>query len=529
METIFNSTINLILNKISTSNMYNTIKEKINTINKINNYKNMNLLMNIYENPDTWKLIYDKLENEYKNNEMYIEAVEMNKHYKKLINNEPMIYFKITTSSDYSKGYQYDLGLNVDKYKFKPHGCCSGGGLYFCELKDLHNFLRYGTYLTPLIVPKNIPIYKEIHKEDCHCGIINENFNKYKAPCVFTLPRIKLNNEKINKLISNSSPSNKIFEYLLLCKSNQCFDLAKYIHFIEINSMEKMWKIEYLICKIKYDYMLNKLILPNNIKIVTNFNRIISEIIIKKNIVCLDYMINIYYPHIVNKYNEKYSKNILSDFNFEIINSSSNINNFLNLIPHQLKSIFEICKTSVAGSFVLKYITNFKFRNNDIDIYININYIQIFMDYCKQNLYSYYRQFDVEEYSNNQYNMMNIKKIYTFTDYYNKKYQIIVVDCEPDEFIKNNFDFDLCSISFNFEKNKFVNIVEKNNYNTLTIQKSYINKIIGDNKDSYSTYRAYKTASRIIKYIKRGFEIDNWNMFLILLKNNMEFTKTSIQ
>jgi len=103
--------------------------------------------------------------------------------------------------------------------------------------------------------------------------------------------------------------------------------------------------------------------------------------------------------------------------------------------------------------------------------------------------------------------MTNIKNIFTLDKF--NKFQIIVVDCKPDEFIKNNFDFDLCSMDFNFNKNEFVNVIDKNNYNILSIQKSYIEKTIGNNKDLYSTYRAHKTASRIIKYIKRGFIIDN--------------------
>jgi len=48
-------------------NALNYIKSKLNLIEKINSYKNSNLLMKIYSNPDAWKLLYEKLENEYKN------------------------------------------------------------------------------------------------------------------------------------------------------------------------------------------------------------------------------------------------------------------------------------------------------------------------------------------------------------------------------------------------------------------------------------------------------------------------------
>ena len=95
------------------------------------------------------------------------------------------------------------------------------------------------------------------------------------------------------------------------------------------------------------------------------------------------------------------------------------------------------------------------------------------------------------------------------------------MDIEPDEFIKTNFDFDLCAIGFNFAKNKFVNLIEKSNYKSLYIQDTYIDKMIGKNTDSYSNYRAYKTTARIIKYINRGFEIENWKEFLLLIRDYM--------
>ncbi len=119
---------------------------------------------------------------------------------------------------------------------------------------------------------------------------------------------------------------------------------------------------------------------------------------------------------------------------------------------------------------------------------------------------------------NNIIDVINIHTNYKGFDKYGypkmikKVYQVIVVDNDPKEFICNNFDFDLCTISYDFASNSFINIVDKVDYSVLTIQPTYINKMCGTETDSYSTYRAKKTIQRISKYVQRGYKISNFEV-----------------
>ena len=109
---------------------------------------------------------------------------------------------------------------------------------------------------------------------------------------------------------------------------------------------------------------------------------------------------------------------------------------------------------------------------------------------------------------------------YTISEKNIKVIQLIVVTSNPINFIKLSSDFDLCAIGFDCESEKFVNVVKKLDYNILHIQESYIS-IISNNTDTYSNYRAYKTAYRIIKYNSRHFYVDNWKEFLIDIRDKM--------
>ena len=91
------------------------------------------------------------------------------------------------------------------------------------------------------------------------------------------------------------------------------------------------------------------------------------------------------------------------------------------------------------------------------------------------------------------------------------KLQLIFVNVEPFEFIKENFDFDFCKCCFNILDNMFeTSHPNLNNLQTGSISKMYMDKISKYNMDnSYSVYRASKTIDRITKYIERGFTITN--------------------
>ncbi len=92
----------------------------------------------------------------------------------------------------------------------------------------------------------------------------------------------------------------------------------------------------------------------------------------------------------------------------------------------------------------------------------------------------------------------------------------------PYNFVKNNFDFDICTTSFDFSNKKFlINYKKSNGFDSMRILDTYINKMTGSQTDSYSTYRANKTIERMRKYIERGFYIENWREFLIEIRDKM--------
>ena len=103
------------------------------------------------------------------------------------------IYFKITNKKENHRGFQYKDGMNSNTELFIPSGCCSGGGLYFTSLKNLHMFSQFGVNIRPIIVPSGMPIYDEV------CTITSDGHNrchkyhyKSKAPAVYMLQKIKI-------------------------------------------------------------------------------------------------------------------------------------------------------------------------------------------------------------------------------------------------------------------------------------------------------------------------------------------------
>jgi hypothetical protein len=220
-----------------------------------------------------------------------------------------------------------------------------------------------------------------------------------------------------------------------------------------------------------------------------------------------------------------------------------NVNKFISLFLQSDLELFEKHNVIVAGSTVLKFITNKTFKNNDIDIYIKQS---DFSKLCElnnltnsndlANLTNSNRLFELES-SNSKfinvtsvYNMKGIVSVYKlitkrsqpikYKSKYNK-YQLIVVSEDPANFIKDNFDFDLCAIGFDFASKSFINIIEKQNYNFIKIQQSYFDKMTGPEADSYSNYRANKTIQRIFKYAGRNFIIENWEDFLIEVRDKI--------
>ena len=117
-------------------------------------------------------------------------------------NNE--IYFKITNKKENHRGFQYKDGMNSNTQPFIPSGCCSGGGLYFTSLENLHMFSQFGVNIRPIIVPSAVPIYDEVctMTSDGHDRCHKYHY-KSKASSVYMLPKIKIGSDESIKLLYN--------------------------------------------------------------------------------------------------------------------------------------------------------------------------------------------------------------------------------------------------------------------------------------------------------------------------------------
>lgn len=70
-------------------------------------------------------------------------------------------YHKFLHRSLNHKGFQYELGLNIDPIKFQPFGSCREGGLYFTDEENLARFSEFGTYIANIKIPDDARVYPD--------------------------------------------------------------------------------------------------------------------------------------------------------------------------------------------------------------------------------------------------------------------------------------------------------------------------------------------------------------------------------
>lgn len=81
------------------------------------------------------------------------------------------ILCKVVTENLNMRGFQYKLGMNEDIQPLVPRRSCRAG-LHFAEMKDICNFLNYGTKLAIVSVPDEEPVYVDDGKFRSHKLII---------------------------------------------------------------------------------------------------------------------------------------------------------------------------------------------------------------------------------------------------------------------------------------------------------------------------------------------------------------------
>ncbi len=215
-----------------------------------------------------------------------------------------------------------------------------------------------------------------------------------------------------------------------------------------------------------------------------------------------------------------------------------NAENYLKKFSKGIKELFAKYDAVIAGSYVIQHIFNLCYYPNDVDIYISSSLKKQFIEELEKPDSSLKLTRQTKDFSfARQYNMTGVNSVYSLTENTihningqtftwndgSRYYQVIFVNTlQPYDFITDNFDFDICTSSFDFSTKKFrIGYTKKQGFQNMRIQDSYINKMTGTETDSYSNYRANKTIERMCKYIERGFVIENWKEFLIEIRDKM--------
>jgi hypothetical protein len=228
--------------------------------------------------------------------------------------------------------YQYKLGLNILKEKFKPYGECEGGGLYFCDMKKFYLYNDYGPFVGILKLPNDAKIYVE---ED-----------KFKTD-KFIIEKIVDKKEFYLDDYYDTENSFKIFEKLLFHIENPYYYLRKQTD--EIN-----W-----LCIRMYPKFLERIENPNIEIIKYCINRIPGLFYHLENkpydlclFACsLDYHCLNYVPS--------------SLINNQLCETACRLDgNALEFVPSYFKT-YELCKIACkSGNYALKFVPeNFKNYN----------------------------------------------------------------------------------------------------------------------------------------------------------------------
>jgi hypothetical protein len=89
-----------------------------------------------------------------------------------------LIFVKLTNESEIHNGFQFQTGENVDTIKFDPTGECKPGGLYFCEIYKLLQWINLGynkmIYCRYVTITDDAQVYVEKDKFKADKFILSE-------------------------------------------------------------------------------------------------------------------------------------------------------------------------------------------------------------------------------------------------------------------------------------------------------------------------------------------------------------------
>lgn len=106
----------------------------------------------------------------------------------------PMI--RLTNETENHNGFQYNTGLNVDTKQFVPNEKCGPGGLYFCHLKDIFDWIESGdnVYIRLVTIPDDARVYT--------------GYSKFKTDKLILSERVKIGDffSECEKIFARNTP-----------------------------------------------------------------------------------------------------------------------------------------------------------------------------------------------------------------------------------------------------------------------------------------------------------------------------------
>ena len=544
-------------------------------------FTNTDEIINIYKTASEHKKFISELEETFS---------DENKSYYLSKGEKPdancKIYFKITNRKEKHRGLQYKDGLVSDTQLFNPSGCCTGGGLYFTTLKNLHMFAYFGVNIRPIIVPSAVPIYDEVCTINSHGHNICLKYHyKSKAPVVYMLPKIKIGSAESFRLLYNfelgNSDKNNQFAQSRMYLSDNPIDMRLYggyyadkyialpgnsygtsytfdkpiksIPYAKTRKFHPEHK-QIIHCKVKDLILQNKMdelfaliyekktllywlyYKPTN-KFYENRTVTISElfyIFLKhQDKAFLHFMKDEYLPrfmskpHILKEQEKLQNKHIHINMPLAIENIKNDIKD---LIHENIYKVILKYGGIISGSFALKHLIGADWKCSDIDVYlpaISVTEKSDIYNIISKDLCPEIREIGIYGACSDlveSYNMSNIDLIVNIYQIDGINIQLIFTKIDPYEFIKENFDFDFCKVCYRPETEVFdIAHPNLNNIQSGRIETAYMDKISKMNMDdSFLVYRASKTLDRLNKYIERGFSISNLDEFFECIEKLFE-------
>lgn len=333
---------------------------------------------------------------------------------------------------------------------------------------------------------------------------------QFKAPVLYKdeETRIELNSVDSYLLLRSTPLENVVKNYIHLSKDIEFLDAVeetfedmdkKY----KFNNYKSIYSIRIQLYKKKYDYLYNYLMTTSN-----SISYYYYEFLKIKDGIFVNYLRTFFFPKLIEK-NQNINKSLVMNLSNIERDLKQNMKKYL---TKKLLNLFRMFELFISGSFVLNSIieyTNpdFEWEPDDIDCYSNETQYPLILQYLNENSIYFNEQ------NGKGYHMRGIKRmIEIFNGDF--KIQIIFVEDHPWRFICENYDFDSCMNFYRYDLNTFnIRHNSPQQIQKMNISHLYQFKIF-DLKDNYSNYRASKTIERSIKYIKRGFIVENIFEFL---------------